>query len=241
MELNEAQEILKENGYIIEGWKDDLSAWDKVADKKYSADDYNKFKTKFNLGYGFFAELTAYHALPNPRYHEDSKLTIYYNTIGKTVDTIYFDADAEGIDESDYKQLKRTMIKFAADNLEDDDEMMKVIKNLNKMISKINGDWLGVAKRRNDRVAKVATKRSKNEYDARDKFRKSWNTDMKDKIGTKVIYKHKRGVITDIVKDKDNGINYYKVKFDDTGRSQKVKVTDIDLYPVEGPHDWWER
>lgn len=239
MELKEAKEILENNGYIIEGWKDDLAAWDKVVDKKYSTNKYNKFKTKFNLGYGFFAELTAYHAIPNPRYHEDSKLTIYYDTIGKTVDTIYFDADAEGIDESEYKQLKRTMIKFAADNLKDDDEMMKVIKNLNKMIKKINGDWLGVAKRRNDRVEKVASKRREAEYDAREKLRKSWNTDMKDKIGTKVMYKGKRGVIIDVIKDKDNEIDYYKIKWDDTGRSSKVKTIDYDLYPVGGPRGWW--
>ena len=239
MKLNEAKEILENNGYIIEGWKDDLAAWDKVADKKYSADEYNKFNNRFDLGYGFVAVLTAYHALLNPRYHEDNKLTIYYKS--NIVDTIYFDSAAEGIDESHYKNIKRTIIKYAANNLEDDDEMMKVIKNLNKMIKKINGDWLGVAKRRNDRVAAVASKRNDNEYEARQKLRKSWNNDMKDKIGTKVIYKNKRGVITDIIKDKDNGIDYYKVKFDDTGRNQKVKVTDYDLYPVEGPHDWWSR
>lgn len=242
MELNEAQEILKQNGYIIEGWKDDMAEWNKISDKKYSADKYNKFYKTFNLGYGFIAKLQAYHLQPNPRYHEDSQLTIYNKNVRKEVDYIYFDPNAEKIEESDYKKLKRSIIKFAADYLEDEDEMMKVIKNLNKMINKINGDWLGVAKRRNDRVANVSSQRREAEYDARMKLRKSWNNDMNDKVGTKVIYKHKRGTITDIVKDKDNDIDYYKIKWDDNGRSQKVKVTDSDLRPAAmGPIDWWDR
>ena len=34
MDLHEAQKILKENGFIVEGWKDDRAEWEKVKTKK---------------------------------------------------------------------------------------------------------------------------------------------------------------------------------------------------------------
>lgn len=43
MLLREAKEILEENGFIIEGWKDDRAEWEKVRKKKYNGEYYRKW------------------------------------------------------------------------------------------------------------------------------------------------------------------------------------------------------
>lgn len=234
MNLNEAKQILKDNGYIIEGWKDERAAYEKVKAKKYNGEHYKKPYKKFDLGYGLIADLKA----SGKSFWEAStnaKLKVYSIKNYKEIFTDYIDKDAESIPESTIKKLKRKIIAFAAQEL-DDDEMEKVIKNVNRMINKIDTEWLGKANRRNARAEVVDAKRKANEYDARMKYRKSWLTDMEDKVGEKVTYKtrngYKHGQIVGITTDKDNKEQYYKVKWNDNGKTQKINVKDSDLEPI---------
>ena len=240
MNLNEAQEILNKNGYLIEGWKDEMSSWDKVHDKKYNGEHYRKPYKKFDLGYGIIADLSA--AGKNSWGSSNAKLLVYKLDTYKQIFTDYIDKSEDSVSESTIKRLKRKLIAFAAEEL-DDDEMEKVIKNVNRMIKKIDTEWLGKANRRNARAEVVDAKRKENEYEARRKFRNAWMTDMEDKVGTKVVYKNskgrKLGVITNIVKDKQNGETYYRVKWNDTGKTTKINVRDSDLHP-QGGTDWYD-
>ena len=78
MLLREAKEILENNGYILEGWKDDRAEWEKVKAKKYNGEKYRKWTETFNLGCGFTAQMIAAHPEPNPLYHQSAKIYIRY-------------------------------------------------------------------------------------------------------------------------------------------------------------------
>lgn len=234
MNIKEAKEVLKENGFIIEGWKDDRAEYEKVKAKKYNGEHYKKPYKKFNLGYGLIADLKA----GGKTFWDTSrkaKLTVYRADTYKQILEEYIDNDEDSIPESIIKKLKRKIIAFAAQEL-DDNEMEKVIKNVNWMIKKIDTEWLGKANRRNARADVVDAKRKANEYDARMKYRNSWVTDMEDKVGEKVTYKnrngYKHGQIVGIVTDKDNKEQYYKVKWNDNGKTQKINVKDTSLEPI---------
>ena len=239
MNLNEAKEILIKNGFIIEGWKDDRAEWEKVHDKKYNGEHYKKPYKKFDLGYGIIADLKA-----SGRTFWDTsrnaKLIVYKLEPYKQILEEYINNDADSIPESTIKKLKRKIIAFAAQEL-DDDEMEKVIKNVNRMIKKIDTEWLGKANRRNARADVVDAKRKENEYNARMKYRKSWITDMEDKVGEKVTYKnrngYKHGQIVGITTDKDNKEKYYKVKWNENGKTTKINVKDSALEP--NGVDWY--
>ena len=117
------------------------------------------------------------------------------------------------------------------------------MKNLNRVLNKINKDWWSGANKRNARADIVDKGRKSREADARAKFHKSWNTDMEDKVGEKVTYKnrngYKHGKIVGVIEDKDNGEKYYKVKWNDNGKTQKINVRDSSLEP-DGV-EWYPR
>ena len=239
MLLREAKEILEENGFIIEGWKDDRAEWEKVKAKKYNGERFRKPYIKFNLGYYIIADLKA----PTKNFlgdYSSAKLTVYRVKNYKEIFTDYIDKDEESVPESTIKKLKRKIISFAAEEL-DDDEMEKVIKNVNRMIKKIDTEWLGKAARRNVRADIVDRERRSREAEARHKFHDSWNKDMEDKVGEKVTYKnrngYKHGIIVGVIEDKDNKEKYYKVKWNDNGKTQKINVRDSSLEPIGV--DWY--
>ena len=241
MRLDEAKEILEENGFILEGWKDDRAEWEKVKAKKYNGERLRKPYIKFNLGYDIIADLKA----PEKNYlggYSSAKLKVYRLKNYKEIFTDYINKDEECVPESTIKKLKRKIIAFAAEEL-DDDEMEKVIKNVNRMIKKIDTEWLGKAARRNARADIVDRERRSREADARAKFHHSWNTDMEDKVGEKVTYKnrngYKHGQIIGVIEDKDNKEKYYKVKWNDNGKTQKINVRDSSLEP-DGV-EWYPR
>ena len=138
MQLKEAQEILKENGYIIEGWKDDRAEWEKVKAKKYNGEKYHKWTETFNLGYGFTAQMIAAHPERNPLYNQSAKIYIRYKNHEVASCWLH---EQEILDDSNIKGLKREILQYAAKEVRDDDELDKILRNLNKVLNKINKDW----------------------------------------------------------------------------------------------------
>lgn len=240
MNLNEAKEILIKNGFIIEGWKDDRAAWEKVKAKKYNGEQYQKWSETFNLGCGFSAQMIASHPERNPLYHQSAKILIKYKNYEVASCWLH---EQDTLDDSNIKRLKREIIQYAAKEVRDDDELDKILRNLNKVLNKINRDWWVGANRRNARAEIVDKERRRREADARYKFHDSWNTDMEDKVGEKVTYTNrngtKKGQIVGIIEDKDNKEKYYKVKWDENGKTQKINVKDSSLEPIGV--DWYPK
>jgi hypothetical protein len=240
MLLKEAKEILENNGYIIEGWKDDRAEWEKVKAKKYNGEKYRKWSETFNLGCGFTAQMIAAHPEPNPLYHQSAKIYIRYKNHEVASCWLH---EQETLDDSNIKGLKREILQYAAKEVRDDDELDKILRNLNKVLNKINRDWWSGANKRNARADIVDKERKRREAEARSKFHDSWNTDMEDKVGEKVTYKnrngYKHGQIVGVIEDKDNKEKYYKVKWNDNGKTQKINVKDSALEPMNV--EWYPR
>ena len=240
MLLKEAEEILENNGYIIEGWKDDRAEWEKVKAKKYNGEKYSKWNETFNLGCGFTAQMIAAHPETNPFYHQSAKIYIRYKNHEVASCWLH---EQETLDDSNIKSLKREILQYAAKEVRDDDELDKILINLNKVLNKINKDWWIGANKRNARAEIVDKERKRREAEARSKFHDSWNTDMEDKVGEKVTYKnrngYKQGQIVGVIEDKDNKEKYYKVKWNDNGKTQKINVKDSSLEPINV--EWYPR
>ena len=116
MELKEAKEILENNGYIIEGWKDDRAEWEKVKAKKYNGEKYRKLGETFNLGCGFTAQMIAAHTEPNPLYHNSAKIYIRYKN--HEVASCWLHKQ-ETLEDSNIKDLKREILQYAAKEVRD--------------------------------------------------------------------------------------------------------------------------
>lgn len=240
MLLAEAKQILEENGFFIEGWKDDRAEWEKVKAKKYNGEHYQKWSETFNLGCGFTAQMIASHPERNPIYHQSAMIYIRYKNHEVASCWLH---EQDTLDDSNIKGLKREILQYATKEVRDDDELDKILRNLNKVLNKINKDWWVGANKRNARAEIVDKERKRREYEARSKFHDSWNRDMEDKVGEKVTYKnrngYKQGQIVGIITDKDNKEQYYKVKWNDNGKTQKINVWDSSLEPAGV--EWYPR
>ena len=66
---------------------------------------------------------------------------------------------------------------------------------------------------------------------------------LTNKVGEKVTYRnrngYKHGQIVGVIEDKDNKEKYYKVKWNDNGKTQKINVRDSSLEP--SGVDWYPR